>query len=279
MTLEIKEYQGKNLSCFRTFNRVPRYAEIGSADDAAEAFEYAAKNGLKAFVLGGGSNVFFRRTNIKSFVMKNALPKKIENLGGGRYEVSSSVRMLEMLKTAYADGRDACYYLASAPCEVGGAIAMNAGTGPREGRAIFDFVESVKFVRNGKVEERKACEIEHSHRRTELSENAFILSAIFNFPKAEIAADPIKARLDWARENQDLSVPNCGSLCNKYDARIMKFTRALFSPLPAGMSKKKLNWTYNKADNPVFLGAFLFVLKALHRLFGREIKFEIKSVD
>ena len=35
MTLEIKEYQGKNLSCFRTFNRVPRYAEIGSADDLA----------------------------------------------------------------------------------------------------------------------------------------------------------------------------------------------------------------------------------------------------
>ena len=279
MSLEIKEYVGKSLSLFKTLNRAEFYAEIASARDALEAFSYAEKRGLKPFVLGGGSNVFFKNSNIKSFILKNALPKKIEPLGGDRFKVSSSVRMMELLKFAYSESRSACYYLASAPCEVGGAIAMNAGTGPRESKAVFDFLESVEYVSDGSVVEKPAAEIRHSHRHTELSENAFIVSAVFKLPKTNFDRDPIKARLDWARENQDLSVPNCGSLCNKYNAGLMKLTRTLFRPFPAGMSRKKLNWTYNKADNPIYLRAFLFTLKFLHKLFRKELKFEIKIVS
>ena len=279
MSLEIKEYVGKNLSLFKTLNRAEFFAEITSAQDALEAFSYAEKHGLKPFVLGGGSNVFFKNSNVKSFVLKNALPKKIEPLGGDRFKVSSSVRMMELLKFSYSESRAACYYLASAPCEVGGAMAINAGTGPREGKAVFDFLESVEYVSGGSVIEKPAAEIRHSHRHTELSENAFIVSAVFKLPKTNFDRDPIKARLDWARENQDLAVPNCGSLCNKYNAGLMKLARALFRPFPAGMSRKKLNWTYNKADNPIYLRTFLFTLKFLHKLFRKELKFEIKIVS
>ena len=279
MSLEVKRYSGKSLSRFRTRNDAKFYADITSADDAIQAFDFAKNKGLKPFVLGAGSNVFFKNSKIKSFVMKNALPKKIEYLGDDKFEVSSSVMMLDLLKKLYKESRDASYYLASAPCEVGGAIAMNAGTGPKEAKAIFDFIESVKFVRNGEVVELPADKIEHSHRHTELSENAFILSAIFKFPHTKFDCDPVKARLDWAVKNQDLSVPNCGSLCNKYNAKIMKFTRAIFRPFPAGMSQKKLNWAYNKADNPIYLRAFFATLKILHKLFAQKLKFEIKMID
>ncbi len=279
MELEIKEYRGKKLSKFRTFNVAKNYVDIKSETDIFKAFEYAKKNDLSLFVLGAGSNVFFKQTNVKSFVLKNALEKKIEKLSENKFEVSSSVMVLDLLKFLYSQKLDAPYYLASAPCEVGGAIAMNAGTGPKEAKAIFDFVESVKFFRNGKIEHLPADKIKHSHRYTELSKDAFIISAVFNFPSTEFELDPVKARLDWAVKNQDLSLPNCGSLCNKYNASIMKFTRLLFKPFPAGMSTKKLNWTYNKADNPIYLRAFLFTLKTLHRLFGKEIKFEIKMIN
>ncbi len=279
MSLELKEYCGKGLSKFRTLNTAKFYAEIKSEEEAIDAFEFAKKQKLSPFVLGAGSNVFFKNSNVKSFVIKNALPERIEYQGGDRFEVSSSVSMLSLLKETYKLERDATYYLASAPCQVGGAIAMNAGTGPKEAKAIFDFIESVKVVRNGKVKNLLKSEIKHGHRNTELSKDAFIISAIFNFPKRKFTTDPIRERLDWAIKNQDLSIPNCGSLCNKYNAKIMKFTRAIFRPFPAGMSQKKLNWTYNKADNPIYLRAFLFILKYLHKLFGKEIKFEIKMVD
>lgn len=279
MPLEIKKYRGKTLSCFRTLNSAKYYADIRSENEAAEAFEFAERNGLSPFVLGGGSNVFFKNSDIKAFVLKNALEKKIEYIGSDRFLVSSSVRMMDFLKRAFAERRDACYYLASAPCEIGGALAMNAGSGPRDGRAIFDFVESVRFMRGGKVFEKSARDISHSYRKTELSDGAFIFSAVFKLPGAEFNSDPIKDRIDWAKEHQDLSAPNCGSLCNKYDADLMKFARALFRIFPAGLSQKKLNWAYNKADNPTYLRAFLSVLSILHKLFKKELKFEIKIVE
>jgi hypothetical protein len=117
-------------------------------------------------------------------------------------------------------------------------------------------IEDSIFYSQVRAIELPADKIEHSHRHTGLSQNAFILSAIFKFPHTEFDCDPVKVRLDWAVKNQDLSVPNCGSLCNKYNAKIMKFTRAIFRPFPAGMSQKKLNWPYNKANNPIYLRAF-----------------------
>ena len=122
------------MSRFRTRHTVDFYADITSADDAIEAFAFAKNFNLKPFVLGAGSNVFFKNKKIKSFVLKNAVEQKIEYLGNDKFEVTSSVMMLDLLKFLYKDNRDASYYLASAPCEVGGAIAMNAGTGPKKQR-------------------------------------------------------------------------------------------------------------------------------------------------
>ena len=280
MAAEIKPYEGKALSRFRTFNKAALFSEIKSASDASEAFRFAEKSGLKAFVLGGGSNVFFRHSEIKSYILKNALEPSIKDMGADLFEVSSSVRMIDLLKFLYKEGRDGPYYLASAPCQIGGAIAMNAGSGPREKRYVFDFLKSVKFARADGIFEKDKSAIFHAHRRSEFSgTDSLIVSAVFKFPKRQFFADPIKERLDWAKKNQDLSVPNCGSLCNKYDARLMKIARFIFSPFPAGMSKKKLNWAYNKAGNPIFLRMFLWTLKTLHKIFGKEIKFEIKFVD
>ena len=58
--LEVKKYSGKSLSRFRTRNTADFYADITSADDAIEAFEFAQAHNLKPFVLGAGSNVFFK---------------------------------------------------------------------------------------------------------------------------------------------------------------------------------------------------------------------------
>ena len=278
--MKIEKYEGRGLSRYKTFNRAEFFTNIESAEDAISAFEFARANCKKTFVLGAGSNAFFKNRYIRTFILKNALPTNITHLGGDRFEVSSSVKMLDLLKKMYGERRDACYYLASAPCEVGGALAMNAGTGPREGKCIFGFVEIVKFVRGGKIFEKRAAEIAHSHRNTELSDgDTFVLSAVFRFPPADFDDDPIAARLEWAKENQDLSLPNCGSLCNKYDRRLMAFAGALFRFAPAGLSKKKINWGINKSDNPAWFATFLFTLKALHKIFRKEIRFEIKTVE
>lgn len=56
--LEIKEYCGKKLSCFRTFNRAKFYADIRSENDAIDAFELAKKKDCR-LSFSGRAPMFF----------------------------------------------------------------------------------------------------------------------------------------------------------------------------------------------------------------------------
>lgn len=285
--MKTENYKGKSLSRYRTENVVENLLRVRCAGDASEFAKHLKTKKIPFFILGGGSNVFFKNKIVKSFLLKNEIPEDIKILDekAGLFEVSSGTSMQKLLKFLYDIGRDAPYYLASAPCQVGGAIAMNAGAGPLENLSISDFIASVKFIdSNGNEVELEKSSLDFSHRKSFFSKGekenfAFIISAKFYFPKKTFEENPIEKRLKWAAENQDLTAPNCGSLCNKYYAPILKFARVFFAPLPAGISKKKLNWAYNKANNPIYLRTVLLFLKIAHKLMNKELKFEIKIVD
>ena len=271
-------YSGRNLSLFKTFNCATHYSEIYTPQDAINAFDVAEKLGIRAISLGEGSNVFFKNKNVKSYILKNALPEEITYLGEDSFYVSSSTKLIKLLRAMKDDSRDCFYYLASAPCQIGGAIVMNAGSGPRENLSISDYIESVKFVHDGKVNVIQKSDSDFSYRCSKFQkiENCFILGAIFKFSKTKIIGNPISERIEWAKLNQDLSAPNCGSLCSTYNASILKFVRFLFKPFPAGLSAKKLNWAFNKSPNPIYLKAMLFCITALHKIFRKKLKFELK---
>lgn len=277
--MKISAYNGRSLSRFRTLNAADFYVEIKSKDDIAAAYSAAEKSRREIFVLGGGSNVFFQNAKIKSAILKNALPETIENLDGGRYRVSSSVKMGDLLAFALKNSLDCCYYLASAPCQVGGAIAMNAGSGIKEGLSISDFVESVEFFDGQKISAMQKSDANFGFRSSIfLEKNYFITSAILRLPEKKIDGNPIRERLEWAVKNQDLSGNNCGSLCDEYYAPILKFARFLFSKAPAKLSAKKLNWALNSAENPLWLKMLLGTITLLHKLLRRRLKFEIRIV-
>ncbi len=279
--MEIRRYESKNFSKFKTLNTIEQFCEIKNPQDAIDAFSYAKKNNLPTFVLGAGSNVFFKNIVVKTFVLSNSLPHSIEALDENLVKVSSSTPLITLLRWTYARNLDAPYYLSSAPCQVGGAIAMNAGTGTKENLSIFDFLEEIEFVKDAEIVKKKKSEIKFAYRHTEFldASDVFILSATFKFETKNFDANPIKVRLDWANENQDLKSNNCGSLCYKYNAKIMKFCRWLFKRLPAGISPKKLNWAVNKSYHPFWLRLFLNTLVFMHKILRKEIKLEVKIVE
>lgn len=281
MSLKHERYAGRGLSLLRTFNMAENFCRISEVNEAVEALRFAASKKIEVVVVGGGSNIFFKSTKIESFLLKNELPETIEYLGGDRFRVSASVPMLKLLKNMKELGRDTFYYLASAPCQIGGAIAMNAGSGPKEGLAISDFIESVECADFEDVKTYSKSEIDFSYRHSEFlaKPTRFITSAIFVFPEKKIEGDPIAARIEWARKNQDLSAPNCGSLCSKYDARILKFVRLLYSFFPTRLSGKKLNWVLNRAENPAWLTSMLWLIRFLHKIFGKKLKFELRIFE
>ncbi len=278
--MNVEKYNGRTLSKFKTHHIANFYVEIKSEADIPEAFALAKQACKDVFVLGAGSNVFFKNKKIKSAVLKNSLPQEIKHIDGDLFEVSAGVEMMKFLNFAFKDSRDCCYYLASAPCQVGGAIAMNAGSGPKEAKSISDFIESVRFFDGEKIVEKQKDEIAFSYRHSDfIDKKCFIISAKFRLPKIEISGNPIRDRLAWATEKQDLATNNCGSMCNRYYAPILKFTRFVFAKAPAGLSKKSLNWAVNNAENPRWLRVVFGTIKLLHKILCKPLKFEIRMID
>ena len=269
MPLKIERYNGKGLSMFRAKYVAENYAAIRSADEAVEALSAARASGRG---VAGGSNIFFVSRKVESFVLKNELPEIIEYLGGDKFRVSSSVPMIKLLRKMRELGRDCFYYLASAPCQIGGAV------GPKEGLSVSDYIESVEAADADGIHTYSKGGLNFGYRHSAFLDcgNRFITSAVFSFPKKAISGDPIAERIAWAKENQDLSAPNCGSLCSRYDAYILKIVRALFSFFPAGLSKKKLNWAYNRSENPAWLASMFRLIKILHFIAGKELRFELR---
>lgn len=280
MPAEIQRREGRDFSLFRSRHVAENFAEIRRAEDVPELLKIAGERGLGTVFLGGGSNIFFASRRIRQLVMKNALPEVVEHLGGDRFRVSSSVPMLKLLRRMKELGRDCFYCLASAPCQIGGAIAMNAGSGPGEGISVSDYIESVEAANAEGLLTFKKSELGFGYRRSAFLDNPdlFAVGAVFVFPKKKIAGDPIAERMEWAREHQDLRFPNCGSLCSRYDARILRLVRALYRFCPAGLSGKKLNWAQNRSENPAWLASMLRLIEILHALAGRELKFELRIV-
>ena len=280
MPVKIQRREGGDFSLFRSRHVAENFAEIRSAADLPELLAFARERGLGTVFLGGGSNIFFASRKIRPLVLKNALPETIEHLGGDRFRVSSSVPALKLLRKIRELGRDCFYYLASAPCQIGGAIAMNAGSGPAEGLSVSDYIESVEAAGEDGARIFKKSELGFGYRRSAFLDNPglFVAGAVFVFPKAEICGDPIAERMAWARERQDLRFPNCGSLCSRYDARILRLVRALYRFCPAGLSGKKLNWAQNRSENPAWLASMLRLIEILHALAGKELKFELRIV-
>lgn len=196
MPAEIQRREGRDFSLFRSRHVAGNFAEIRRPEDVPELLKIARERGLETVFLGGGSNIFFAERKIRQLVLKNALPATIEHLGGDRFRVSSSVPMLKLLRKMRELGRDCFYCLASAPCQIGGAIAMNAGSGPKEGISVSDYIESVEAAGAEGLRTFKKSELGFGYRRSVFLDNPYLFAAgaVFVFPKKNIAGDPIAER-------------------------------------------------------------------------------------
>lgn len=270
----------KKLSLYRTEHFFSRYLEICSESDALQALK---KHGNKRtmYTLGNGSNTLFINKKIRSTILKNKLPKNIEKVGDDTYYISSSTLVSEVLKYCYKNQRNSFYYLASVPAEIGGALAMNAGQGLAYGASsVMDFVDKVRFIRNGEICEESTDRLSVSYRNTIFTgqTNMFILGAYFRFPTLpEFTENPIKTRIEWAKKHQDLSKPNCGTVFKTVQPKILNRFRGL-SLFGATYSKKTGNWIINESKNPFGIRLLIFVVIFTHRIFFQKCETEVIRV-
>jgi UDP-N-acetylmuramate dehydrogenase len=158
---------------------------------------------------------------------------------------------------------------------------MNAGGGKTEGLFISRYLKSVSYLCNGERIEANVSELEMGFRKSLFSErrDCIIISATFRFPKTEFISNPVTERLDWAREHQDLKIPNCGSVWRAFSFPLLRLAENLFRRSPAYFSKKSLIWISNKSTDHRHILRILRVVRLLHLVAFRKCEHEIRIVD
>lgn len=278
--LKIESLTTNNLSHYRTCHNFKRVGEISSIDDLQEYCNWAKENKVNVYILGNGSNTLFVRKNVESLVLKNKLPKYIKPLTENRVEISSSVSIMEVLKYCYQNSKNSFYYLASVPATIGGALAMNAGRGREHKLTIYDFVESVTFFEDGCIKTLPTSRIVRGYRETIFTgmHSKLILSAVFKFENTEFQENPITFRQTWAKEHQDNTAPNCGTVFKTANYRILGKLKGLFIGR-AMFSAKTPNWILNKSDSGFPIILLIKIAKFLHFITMQKIALEVIEIE
>jgi UDP-N-acetylmuramate dehydrogenase len=268
------------LSTFRTQHRFERYGEFHSAEEFAAYCRWADSAGAKIYILGNGSNTLFTRDTVRSLVLKNALPRTLTPLGDGRLEASSTVPLHEILNWCYQNGLDSFYYLASVPATLGGALAMNAGRGKTFGCTIYDFVESVTYFEDGEIKTLRNDHIPRAYRQTMFTgmTRRLILGAVLRFAPGTLEGNPLVERRQWAKEHQDNTFPNGGTVFKCACYPIMDRLRGLRIG-EAQFSAKTSNWLLNRSKSSKPILTLIRVATVLHALTLRKIALELIEVD
>jgi UDP-N-acetylmuramate dehydrogenase len=277
---KITTLNSDRLSCFRTAHAFQHYAEFTSVDEFLSLRRWANDQRIPFLILGGGSNILFKRQRVRSLILKNKLPKNLTELDPCTIEASSTTMVASILSWCHERQLDSFYYLASVPATVGGAIAMNAGRGRKHQQTIYDFVQSVTVLRGDCIQVLARDQIPLDYRKTPFTgiKNDLILSATFRFQAAEITGNPRQERVQWSKENQDYSAPNCGSVFKDYAPHILAAMRGKRF-LDASYSTKTINWLLNSGSRSWPLVVLIRITQLLHRLSGRRALLELIEVE
>ena len=276
---------GDDFSTYRTRHRVANYGEFTSVPEFAACIESAHRVGLAPYVLGRGSNTFFAARNVEAVVLKNRLPEFLkvvtETDASMTVEISSSVPLMTVLRFCQQHSLDSFYYLASAPGNIGGALAMNAGGAKTPPLSIYDFVDTVTSWESGVTENLAASAIPRSFRTTPFTgmHDKLIVSAQFTFPKIHLKDDPIQKRLEWYRLDQDTSGPSCGSVFKEGNGYVFGALKRLkFGLFGSHWSNKWPNWIVCENGSLCGIRVCLWAARFLHFVTGRRAELEIIRV-
>lgn len=178
----------------------------------------ARREGVPVFLLGQGSNVLAPDEGVRGIVV--SLRRGFEQIellpagriGGWRLRAGAGVKLQKLVRFSAERGIEGLEFADGIPGSVGGAVAMNAGTGHGE---MAEVVEAVRILeREGEIRLLERKEIPFSYRSSRLPAGSVVLEAVFGLQSGEPAQ--IRRRLqeyqEYRRRTQPLASLNAGSI-------------------------------------------------------------------
>ena len=235
------------------------------------------------FFIGGGSNLLISNGATELVVSLRDFDQSIESVGGGKFRVGASVRLPKLIQYINEEGYGGIEYLCNVPGLVGGAVAMNAGTGEKENKSISDYVISVDVIRNGEeiTMMKEECAFFHRDSFFRSHPSNIIVSVLFQFPKMakEKSARAKEEKMRYYREHQDPSNPNFGSVFRVRNHKIMAVTKMFKIGKRVHFSGKTENWIINEGGTYSDAIRAIRIVEELHKLLRKKCVREVVVWD
>lgn len=164
------------------------FAEVKNENELREALEYALKNKLDFFVLGGGSNVLVSDKGFDGLVIKTGSENSgIEIMENNRIKCFAGNNLSEVMIFVRENSLSGLEWATGIPGTIGGAVRGNAGSfGGSMGDAI-DEVECICITDNFKKRIFSADKCNFGYRNSLFKQNddLIITSATLRLKKGE----------------------------------------------------------------------------------------------
>ncbi len=188
--------------------------------DLAALLKEIAKQGLKYFVLGGGTNLLVRDGGFRGVVIGLQrlglikVEREYRSVGGAFAVVyaEAGAPLPKLCFFAGEEGLTGLEFAAGIPGTVGGAVCMNAGTAMGE---IGDIIESLTLVSpQGEIVTRGREEMGFGYRTSNIPEGHLVTDAkvILRRDDKERIKARVKELLDKRKHHQPLNFPSAGSV-------------------------------------------------------------------
>ena len=184
-------------------------------DDHALARAVDIARSLKKPVtaVGGGSNLLVPEGGVLGLVVHLSAPffKELKADRKDSVTAGAAVPLSLFLKFLIENGFGECEFLMGIPAQVGGALAMNAGSGTRWIGSYF--VQGRVIEPDGTLRAINQEEAGFAYRQSALA-GRIVTWAEFKFPRtdAETTRANLRAYAEFRRQSQDLRYPSVGCM-------------------------------------------------------------------
>lgn len=186
--------------------------KVKDIDNLIKLMNYIKDNNLKYYILGKGSNVILPDTAFDGIIISLEKLDKIE-VDNNTVVAECGVILSKFVMDMINRNLSGLETLATIPGTLGGALIGNAGFA--KDHTIYDNLESIKALRNGKLINVNKEDIEIKHRYTSFKEgNDILVSATFklNNGNKENMLEIVKNNRQKRIDTQPTHYKNAGSV-------------------------------------------------------------------
>ncbi len=206
----IKERQDLSSLCtLHAGGEAEFFSAPNSIEDIKDLFNFAVKNKLPVYILGGGSNVLFPDGLIRGIVISTQNLNSIEWRTSLTADIDAGFKLPLLMKEIREKNLAGLEFAAGIPGTLGGALMGNAGAGGHGVCELVDYVVSVEA--DGKIKTWNYNEINYSYRKCSLADGKrILLNARMTFRNANPKDKDVLENFLLRRGSQPHGLHNAG---------------------------------------------------------------------